>query len=299
MKRIRSKNYHASNPSNPLHKHAACALLSAVIHSAKFAHILILRHFRRLSIAALIAVVNACSGGGDRIIGPSPITPEDTAAPPFQRDMRGLWVATVANIDWPSARTLTADQQRVELADIIARAAAAGINTIVLQVRPAGDAVYQSSLEPWASLLSGTQGTNPGYDPLAFAIQEAHGRGMELHAWINPFRAGNTADTSKLVAPHLYKTRPDLIRVYGGNIWMDPGEPDVRDHSMRVITDIVTRYDIDGIHADDYFYPYVVNDGAGRPLPFPDDVTYAKYGAGATRDDWRRGNIDTDRKSVV
>src|SRR5687768_2674461 len=155
-----------------LPKHAAGALLSTVLRTGSSVPILISRHFRRLSITALIALVNACSGGGDRIIGPSPVTPEDTAAPPFQRDMRGLWVATVANIDWPSARTLTADQKKAELSDIIARAAAAGINTIVLQVRPAGDAVYQSPLEPWASLLSGTQGTNPGYDPLAFAIQE-------------------------------------------------------------------------------------------------------------------------------
>jgi uncharacterized lipoprotein YddW (UPF0748 family) len=252
---------------------------------------MISRRLKPLPIAAVIALVSACSGERD-ITGPPPVTPEDTTAPPVRREMRGLWIATVANIDWPSARTLTADQQRAELSDIIARAAAAGINTIVLQVRPAGDAVYQSSLEPWALLLSGTQGTNPGYDPLAFAIQEAHARGMELHAWINPFRAGNTVDTAKMVAPHLYKTRPDLIRVYGGNIWMDPGEPDVREHSMRVVTDIVTRYDIDGIHADDYFYPYVVNDAVGQPIPFPDESTYSRYGAGLQRDDWRRANID-------
>jgi len=218
--------------------------------------------------------------------------PADTAAPPVQREMRGMWVATVANIDWPSKTTLTADQQRAELVDIMARAAATGINAIVLQVRPAADAVYQSSIEPWASMLSGTQGQDPGYDPLAFAIQEAHARGLELHAWINPFRAGNTADTSKLAPSHLFRTRRDLIRIYATNIWMDPGEPDALDHSMRVITDIVRRYDIDAIHADDYFYPYVVNDNAGKPIPFPDDSTYAKYGGGVLRDDWRRANID-------
>ncbi|MEO5589120.1 MAG: family 10 glycosylhydrolase, partial [Gemmatimonadaceae bacterium] len=220
------------------------------------------------------------------------MAPPDTAAPVLQREMRGLWIATVANIDWPSRTTLSADQQRTELTDILDRASAAGINTVVFHVRPAGDAVYQSELEPWASLLTGQQGTNPGYDPLAFAITEAHKRGMELHAWINPFRAGNTPDTLKLVAPHLFKTRRDLVRVYGGNIWMDPGEPDVQDHSMRVIADIIKRYDIDGIHADDYFYPYVVNDNAGKPLAFPDDATYLKYGGGLARDNWRRANID-------
>jgi uncharacterized lipoprotein YddW (UPF0748 family) len=206
--------------------------------------------------------------------------------------MRGMWVATVANIDWPTKTTLTADQQRAELTDIMARAAQAGINAIIFQVRPAGDAVYQSSIEPWAAMLTGSQGKDPGYDPLAFAIQEAHARGLELHAWINPFRAGNTADTAKLASSHLFRTRRDLIRVYASNIWMDPGEPDAVEHSMRVITDIVRRYDIDGIHADDYFYPYVVNDNAGQPIPFPDDATYAKYGAGVARDDWRRANID-------
>lgn len=206
--------------------------------------------------------------------------------------MRGMWIATVGNIDWPSRSTLTADQQRAELVDIMTRAAASGLNTIVFHVRPAADAVYQSSLEPWGAMLTGTQGKDPGYDPLSFAIQEAHARGLELHAWINPFRAGNTADSSKLASSHLFNTRRDLIRVYGSNLWLDPGEPDVQDHSMKVILDIVRRYDIDGIHADDYFYPYVENDASGRAIFFPDDPTYLKYGAGLSHDDWRRANID-------
>ena len=203
-----------------------------------------------------------------------------------------MWIATVANIDWPSRNNLTADQQKAELIGILDKAAQRGINAIVLQVRPAGDALYQSELEPWAALLTGQQGTNPGYDPLAFAVDEAHKRGLELHAWVNPFRAGSSSDTTKMVAPHLYKTRRDLIRVYAANIWMDPGEPDVQDHSMRVISDIVRRYDIDAIHADDYFYPYVVNDNAGKPLAFPDSATFVKYGAGLSLGDWRRANID-------
>lgn len=203
-----------------------------------------------------------------------------------------MWIATVANIDWPTRNNLTADQQRAELIDLLDRAASTGINTIVFHVRPAGDAVYASANEPWAILLTGVQGQSPGYDPLAFAIQEAHARGLELHAWINPYRAGNTSDTLKLAAPHLFKTRRDLIRVYGGNIWMDPGEPDVLNHSIKVMEDIVSRYDIDGIHADDYFYPYVVNGSDGKPLAFPDDATYQKYGGGMTRDDWRRDNVN-------
>ncbi len=248
---------------------------------------------RPLACLSLMALASACSNAdGGSATGPTPVTPVDTAAPAVRREMRGMWVATVANIDWPSRTTLSADQQRAEFTDILSRAAAAGINTIVFQVRPAGDAVYQSSLEPWASMLTGTQGNDPGYDPLAFAIQEAHARGMELHAWINPFRAGNTSDTLKLAGLHIFKSRRDLVRVYGSNIWMDPGEPDVQDRSISVIADIVRRYDIDAIHADDYFYPYVVTDGAGKAIAFPDDATFLKYGAGAARDDWRRANIN-------
>lgn len=247
---------------------------------------------RNCGCLALAAIIAACSGSSGDITGPPVITPTDTAAPAVQREMRGLWIATVANIDWPSRNNLTADQQQAELVDIMTRAAATGINTIIFHVRPAGDALYESPLEPWGLMLTGTQGSSPGYDPLSFAIGEAHVRGMELHAWINPFRAGNTSDTVRMVAPHLFRTRRDLIRVYGTNIWMDPGEPAVQDHSMRVIADIVTRYDIDGIHADDYFYPYQINDNAGKLVPFPDDATYSKYGGGLPRDDWRRANID-------
>ena len=229
----------------------------------------------RLATIAAVALLAACSGSTGDITGPPPVPPPDTAAPPVLREMRGLWIATVANIDWPTRRDLSADQQRAELTDILDRALAMRINTIVLHVRPAGDALYRSSLEPWGIMLTGTQGSDPGYDPLEFAVDEAHKRGMELHAWVNPFRAGNASDTVRMVAPHLFKSRRDLIRVYGSNIWMDPGEPEVQDHSMRVIADIVTRYDIDGIHADDYFYPYQITDNANRVVPFPDDDSFS------------------------
>jgi uncharacterized lipoprotein YddW (UPF0748 family) len=246
---------------------------------------------RLFALSLTAACVTACSDSPTGV-DPDPVTPGDTAAPALLREMRGLWIATVANIDWPSRSNLSAIEQQAELIDILARAAGAGINTVIFHVRPAGDAVYSSSIEPWGAMLTGTQGHDPGYDPLAFAIQEAHARGMELHAWVNPFRAGNTADTARLAPSHLFYTRRDLIRVYAGNIWMDPGEPDVHDHSMRVISDIVRRYDIDAIHADDYFYPYVVNDAQGRPIVFPDSATYARYAAGSSLADWRRANVD-------
>ena len=255
----------------------------------------------RVSVGLVfLLLITACSDPRPGVTDPPvtvppivpPITPTDTPAPAVPREMRGLWIATVGNIDWPSRSGLSADQQRAELIDLLTRAAATGLNAILFQVRPAADAVYDSPLEPWAALLSGTQGQSPGYDPLAFAIQEAHARGLELHAWINPFRAGNTADTARLAASHVFRTRPDLVRVYGRNIWLDPGEPDVHERSIAALRDIVNRYDIDGIVADDYFYPYVENDASGRAIAFPDDATFARYGAGRPRDDWRRENVN-------
>ncbi len=203
-----------------------------------------------------------------------------------------MWIATVANIDWPSRTDLTPALQQGELRDLLDRAKVAGFNAIMFHVRPASDAVYRSTLEPWASMLSGVQGVDPGYDPLAFAIDEAHARGLELHAWINPFRAGNSKDSASLAPLHQFKSRRDLVRVYGTQLWLDPGEPAVHDHVMRVISDIVRRFDIDGVHADDYFYPYQQNDAAGKLIDFPDSASYARSGSPLSRADWRRENVD-------
>lgn len=242
----------------------------------------------RLAAGAL-ALLAACSR-----VTTSPIQPvqPDTAPPPITHEMRGLWVATVRNIDWPSRNTLTADQQRAELDNILDRAKATGFNAIFLQVRSAGDAMYASPLEPWSASLTGVQGKDPGYDPLAYAVAQAHARGLELHAWINPYRAGNTSDSLALASNQIFHTRRDLVRVYGGALWMDPGEPDVQGLVVRVVKDIAQRYDVDGIHADDYFYPYQVKDANGATLDFPDSATYAKSGSTLSRDDWRRANVD-------
>ena len=250
-----------------------------------------MKRLKSALLAAFLLTAAACSDNGgptDPVIPP----PTNDNVPALSREMRGLWIATVANIDWPSRNTLTADQQRAELIDILDRAVTAGMNAIVLHVRPAADALYSSSIEPWGVMLTGTQGTHPGYDPLAFAITEAHARGLELHAWINPFRAGNSRDSTRMAPLHVWNSKRDLVRVYGSNLWLDPGEPEAQNHSMSVIRDIVTRYDVDAIHADDYFYPYVENDAGGTAIPFPDDATYARYGAGGSRADWRRANID-------
>lgn len=250
-----------------------------------------LRRFRRPIALLVVAAISACSNDIDPT-APIGKTPADTMPPQIQREMRGLWIATVANIDWPSRTGLTAAQQQAELADILDRATAAGLNAVMFHIRPAADAVYSSSIEPWASMLTGTQGKDPGYDPLAFAVTEAHARGLEIHAWINPFRAGNSKDTANLASSHLFNTRRDLTRVYGTQLWLDPGEPAIHDQVMRVVSDIVRRYDIDGVHADDYFYPYQENDAAGKLIDFPDSGSYARSGSTLPRADWRRENVD-------
>jgi uncharacterized lipoprotein YddW (UPF0748 family) len=244
----------------------------------------------RAFVLALSSALFAACSDSSRITGPGP-TPPDTMPPPIAREMRGLWIATVANIDWPSRATLTADQQRSELMDILDRAAAAGFNAVILQVRPAADAVYRSSLEPWGAMLSGQQGTDPGYDPLAFAVTEAHARGLELHAWINPFRAGNARDSAQLAPSHSFNSRRGLVHVYGTQLWLDPGESAVHDHVMTVVRDIVQRYDIDAVHADDFFYPYPQTSG-GTTIDFPDAQTFANSGSTLSRADWRRENVD-------
>ena len=247
--------------------------------------------FRAGLLLLAAAALGACSGGATPT-APGVLTPVDFGPPPIQREMRGVWIATVANIDWPSRSALPAEQQRAELDDIFERAVAGGFNAVFLHIRPASDALYDSALEPWGAMLTGVQGVNPGYDPLSYAVTAAHARGLEIHAWINPFRAGNARDTASLAPAHLFNARRDLVRVYGTQLWLDPGEPATQDHVMRVVSDIVQRYDIDGVHADDYFYPYQQNDAAGRLIDFPDSGSYARSGSTLARADWRRANVD-------
>ncbi|HEU5208816.1 MAG TPA: family 10 glycosylhydrolase [Longimicrobiales bacterium] len=217
--------------------------------------------------------------------------------PPVAREFRGVWIAAVANMDWPSAPGLPPDSQRAELIAMFDRARELGLNAVVLHVRPAGDALYASELEPWSAYLTGEQGRapEPYYDPLEFAVNEAHARGLELHAWFNPYRAWHPSNPGELAATHISRTNPELVKRYGSYLWMDPGEEAVRQRSIEVVADVVRRYDVDGVHIDDYFYPYRERGPDGNVLDFPDSASYARYrAAGGTleRDDWRRENVD-------
>ncbi|MGF1923376.1 MAG: glycoside hydrolase family 10 protein [Bacteroidia bacterium] len=212
-----------------------------------------------------------------------------------KREFRGVWVATVTNIDWPSRPGLTIDQQKQELIGILEQHKKTGINAVMLQIRPTADAFYAKSRELWSHWLMGKQGLAPaqGYDPLEFAIKECHFRGMELHAWFNPYRATMSART--VTSPdHITKTRPELFYTYGGQKLFDPGLPEVREYIVQVILDVVKGYDIDGVHFDDYFYPYRI---AGQKIV--DQATFSKYPNGFKNiEDWRRNNVDLLVKMV-
>jgi uncharacterized lipoprotein YddW (UPF0748 family) len=216
--------------------------------------------------------------------------PGNSTPPPVPREFRAVWVATVDNIDWPSKRTLTTDRQKAEMIRLLDQAVSLHLNAVVFQVRPAADALYDSSLEPWSEYLTGRQGKAPSpyYDPLAFAVSEAHKRGLELHAWFNPYRARHPSAKGPLASTHIASTDPGVVKRYGSMLWMDPGEPLVQQRTLQVIEDVVRRYDVDGIHIDDYFYPYP--EGSQE---FPDAGSYASRGAGLTRGDWRRSNVDS------
>lgn len=228
------------------------------------------------TVSLVVVATSACN----------PTAPEVQDLVP-KRDLRGSWVSTVSNIDWPSSRTLTTAQQQTELIKILDTLKRTGFNTVYLQVRPECDALYASTIEPWSYWLTNSQGTapNPAWDPLAFAVAEAHARGMELHAWLNPYRAKQSTPT--LAANHVAILNPSWTFTVGTLTMLDPGLPQVRTYLSQVIGDIATRYDIDGIHFDDYFYP-------STGMTTQDNTTYANNNptAIATIDDWRRNNVN-------
>ena len=214
--------------------------------------------------------------------------------PALPREMRGVWVATVANIDWPSRPALPDSAQQREAIAILDHLRALNMNAVVLQVRPHADALYASDLEPWSYYLSGEQGKAPSYDPLEFWIDEAHRRGIELHAWFNPYRAGHPAMRGAISEKSVIRAHPEWVHALAdtGYFWLDPALREVQDHSYAVVLDVVKRYDVDGVHFDDYFYPYREYN---RGRDFPDDAAWLAYqrsGGILKRDDWRRDAVN-------
>ncbi|MDC0716878.1 glycoside hydrolase family 10 protein [Nannocystis bainbridge] len=221
--------------------------------------------------------------------------PQELVVVSHTREFRAVWVATVSNINFPSATGLSATAMQDELLAILDTVQAAGLNAVVFQVRPECDALYSSDLEPWSRYLTGEQGEDPGVDPLQFLVDEGHARGIEVHAWLNPYRAKANAN-HPLAANHVASLLPQYAYAYSTFLWMDPGAKEVQDLLLAVVADLVGRYDIDGVHFDDYFYPYPV-DGED----FPDDKTWEAYqgsGGQLSRADWRRDNVNAMVEAV-
>jgi uncharacterized lipoprotein YddW (UPF0748 family) len=222
-----------------------------------------------------------------------------TQTPP-KRELRGAWIATYINLDWPTNASQTPDQERAAFINLLNTLKQTGINAVYVQLRSECDAMYPSSIEPWSAALTGTQGTppNPYYDPLQFMIDECRARGLEFHAWFNPFRAiNNFNNINNFAANHVAKVHPEWLLSQGTYRILDPGIPAVRDYVISVVMDVLRRYDIDGVHFDDYFYPYPSQGGSPAPPRFNDDATYAADprtfpNTTAGRNDWRRDNVN-------
>jgi uncharacterized lipoprotein YddW (UPF0748 family) len=240
------------------------------------------------AFVSAVLVVNSSAETASSRTGPKPVA----------REFRGVWVATVENIDWPSKRGLPVDKQKQEFIAILDKCVELNINAVIFQVRTQADALYDSKLEPWSEFLTGTMGKppEPYYDPLEFAVVEAHRRGLQLHAWFNPYRVRMPKSKSEAASNHASVAHAESVRKYGKYQWFDPGDPASEEIFISVLTDVVKRYDIDGVHIDDYFYPYQEKEKKTKKLiPFPDDETYKKAvaaGVKLERNDWRRRNVD-------
>lgn len=240
------------------------------------------------TITLLSAVIDDTPGSTSppvQVPDPEPIPPGTGSEE--RTELRGAWVSTVYNLDWPSQSSyLNPVKQMGEYISLLDDLQDMGMNAVFVQVRPAGDALYPSQIVPWSKYLSGFQGLAPNYDPLAFMIEETHKRGMEFHAWFNPFRASVDTKSDLLAANHVVKQQPDWIVNAGGKLYINPGIPQARQHIIDTILEVVNGYSIDGVHLDDYFYPSNVE--------FADDAAFKSYNTDKikTKADWRRSNIN-------
>ena len=237
-----------------------------------------------LTMATPAGAHDATSPGGPQVSAdacqPAPATPK--------RQLRAMWISSVSNIDWPSRTGLSVSAQQAEYRSWLDLALQRNMNAVIVQIRPTADAFWPSPYEPWSQWLTGTQGKSPGYDPLAFMVAEAHARNLEFHAWFNPYRVANHTDPTRLVASHPARQHPGWVFAYGGKLYYNPGIPAVRAFVQDAMMDAVTRYDIDAVHWDDYFYPY-----PSGSTQIPDQQTFAQYGGGfSSIQDWRRNNVN-------
>ncbi len=205
-------------------------------------------------------------------------------------EFRGVWVATVDNIDWPAKGIVNSDLQKEAFIKLLNMHQRNGFNALIVQIRPCTDAFYPSPYEPWSQWLTGKQGQPPFpyYDPLLFMITETHKRGMSFHAWMNPYRAVFNIGVSAISATHITRLHPEWFLNYGDKTYFDPGNKEAQQYVTDVVKDVVSRYDVDAIHFDDYFYPYHIT---GKE--FSDDFSYQQNGKGLSKNDWRRSNTDS------
>lgn len=240
-----------------------------------------------------LKTISLTSKDGDpQLPGEEGQNPQPPVNPPqVSNELRGAWVSTVYNLDWPSSTSAgKAESQKQEYVKLLDDLQGMGINAVFVQVRPSGDAFYPSDLVPWSTYLTGVSGKDPDYDPLQFMIDETHRRGMEFHAWFNPFRASVDTNTAKLANNHVANSHPEWIVKFANKLYINPGIPDAREHVIDAIMEVVNRYDIDGVHLDDYFYPT----GETKTSYFNDDSTYKQYNSNQlnNKGDWRRDNIN-------
>lgn len=242
--------------------------------------------YQKLTLSILLSCTTlfACKSSEVEELPPSPPAKEEIKMP--EKEFRAVWMATVGRMDWPSAFDAAAQKEEyIRYLDLFVKY---NINAVVFQVRPTADAFYPSTLEPWSEYLCGSRGQDPGYDVLRFLIDETHKRGMEFHAWMNPFRITNNARQFQPVPGYASDAHPEWRMQYGNLLIFRPALPEVRQHLLNVIRELVTRYDVDGLHFDDYFYPYPASG-----LEIDDAADFARYGAGyKTVEDFRRGNVN-------
>ncbi|NDP28429.1 MAG: family 10 glycosylhydrolase [Flavobacterium sp.] len=212
-----------------------------------------------------------------------------------KNEFRAVWIATVANIDWPKSNIDSIEKQKADFIEILNTYKKLNYNAVIVQIRSCGDAFYPTKLAPWSRYLTGREGREPSpyYDPLEWMITQAHARGFEFHAWLNPYRATMDLKTENLSPTHDLKMHPEWMIKYGGKYYYNPALPDVQNHLISVVSEVVRNYDIDAIHFDDYFYPYKVTGEV-----FNDRASFIKYGSGLTLENWRRNNVNNLVRNV-